>query len=307
LIPPNRQQKYSNLGFQLLGETVSRVAGTSYESYLRANILDPLGMTATGFEPLREDLDARCAVGYHRRSFSDELGPAIVPPAVQAEGGLWSCVEDLGRWISLQFREDAGARDGAQILAGATLKEMHAARYLGDDAWTEAWCIAWYAQRKDDVIWVQHSWGLHGFITNICFDPKEKVGAIALLNGDGPASDLAMALGAVARTAVREAAPAIEPPTPTPEPYRDLLGLYADLDDGLIVRLEWRDAKLTVVDPEEPTWRPVLNPTDDRDVFVVEDGVRESGERVTFEREVDGRVRAVDLAGTRLSRLSPVS
>ena len=31
------------------------------------------------------------------------------------------------------------------------------------------------AIRKDGVTWVQHSGGLHGFITNICFDPKERV------------------------------------------------------------------------------------------------------------------------------------
>jgi hypothetical protein len=50
---------------------------------------------------------------------------------------------------------------------------MHKARYLGNEAWTEAWWISWYAVRKDDVIWVQHSGGIHGFITNVCFDPKE--------------------------------------------------------------------------------------------------------------------------------------
>jgi len=38
----------------------------------------------------------------------------------------------------------------------------------------------------------------------------------------------------------------------------------------------------------------------------VEPGVRESGEPVRFERRTDGRIKAVDLAGTRLVRLDPV-
>jgi hypothetical protein len=42
-------------------------------------------------------------------------------------------------------------------------------------------------------------------------------------------------------------------------------------------------------------------------VFLVEHGVRESGERVRIERREDGRVRAVDLAGSRLARFDPVS
>ena len=51
-----------------------------------------------------------------------------------------------------------------------------------DEAWTQAWAIGWYAFRKDDVVWLMHSGGHYGYITNACFDPKEKVGAIALLN-----------------------------------------------------------------------------------------------------------------------------
>jgi hypothetical protein len=51
---------------------------------------------------------------------------------------------------------------------------------------------------------VQHSGVLHGFTTNVCFDPKEKVGAIALLNGIGDAPALAMDLATIARAAVRE-------------------------------------------------------------------------------------------------------
>src|SRR5207244_365199 len=53
-IPPNTQPKYSNLAYQLLGEIVGRTSGRPYAEYVRAAILEPLGMTATGFEPLPE-------------------------------------------------------------------------------------------------------------------------------------------------------------------------------------------------------------------------------------------------------------
>lgn len=157
-----------------------------------------------------------------------------------AEGGLWSSVEDLSRWLSFQFREDGAGRQGSQILAGETVKEMHKARYLGDDAWTAAFCISWYAARKDEVIWIQHAGGLNGFITNICFNPKERVGAIVLLNGIADAAVLSLELAAIARDAVREAAIAIEPAAPMPPAYRDLLGMYVDEEQAMIARLEWR-------------------------------------------------------------------
>jgi hypothetical protein len=74
----------------------------------------------------------------------------------------------------------------------------------------------------------------------------------------------------------------------------------------LLLRLEWRDGKLTFVDADSPTWRPTLAPGAGPDAFVVEPGVRESGEPCRFERAADGRIRAVVLGPTRLRRLDPV-
>jgi CubicO group peptidase (beta-lactamase class C family) len=306
-VPPNTQQKYSNLGYQLLGEVVARVSDTPYPEYVRRRILEPLGMRGTTFEPVPEELLERRATGYAARFLSDELELASIPPMVWAEGGLWSSVEDLARWIAFQFREDAGPHAGSQVLVGSTLKEMHTPRYLGNEDWTEAWCVAWYAIRKDDVIWVQHGGGIHGFDTCVCFDPKEKVGAIALVNGVADAGQLAMELGKIARDAVVAIAPTIEPPPSMPEAYRALLGIYLNPDQGLVLRLEWRDGKLTFVDPSEPTWHKILAPTDDPDVFVVESGVREAGEPATFRRIRDGRVASVHLASETHVRLDPVT
>ncbi len=194
------------------------------------------------------------------------------------------------------------------MLAGPTLKEMHTPRYLSKEDWSEAWGIAWYAIRRDGVTWVQHSGGLHGFITCVCFDPARKVGAIALLNGIGDAETLAMDLGKIARDAVAAQAPAIEPPPPLPEPYRVLLGLYVSATEGIVLRVEWRDGALTVIDPADASWTPRrLAPTGDPDVFIVEPGVRESGEPATFRRTVDGRVASVHLAAETFARLDPVS
>jgi D-alanyl-D-alanine carboxypeptidase len=300
-IPPNVQQKYSNLAYQLLGEVVSRVTGVPYVDRVLSAILEPLGMTNTFFEPLPDGALSRRATGYNAPWLSDELSLADISLTVWAEGGLWSSVSDLARWISFQLGE------GSPVLAGSTLREMHTARYLGNEEWTEAWGVTWYAIRKDGVTWVQHSGGLHGFITNVCFDPKERVGAIALLNGWGEAADLSMELGSMARTAVREAAPAIEAPAPTPDEFRPFLGLYLSIDAGEVYRLEWRDAHLTFIDPATPSWRPTLSPTDVPDEFTVDAGVRESGERAVFNRTPDGRISSVFVAADTWLRLDPVT
>ncbi len=305
-VPPNTQWKYSNLAYQLLGEIVGRVIGRPYGKVVQSRLLRPLRLLGTSFEPLPARLAVRRATGYEPRFLSDELELAPDPEAAvfEAEGGLWSCVDDLARWLSFQLGD--GTAGGKRLIAEETLAEMHQPRYIVDEAWTRAWAIGWYAVRRDDVIWRMHSGGYYGFISNACFDPKEKVGAIALLNGIGDATELAMKLGAIAREAVREAAPVIEPPPPLPEEWRSLVGLYIGKHRGFI-RLEWRDGKLTFLDPEDPAWTPTLAPTEEADVFTVEPGFRESGEKVRFQRDKKGHVVSVLAAVATLQRLEPVS
>ena len=261
-VPPNTQPKYSNMGYQLLGEVVARASGRPYAEYVREQILDPLGMSGSGFPPLPEAKCGRMATGYTVRQFSDELSESVAAPDNHAEGGLISCVADLARWISFQVRKDGGERSGAQVLAESTLAEMHRPRYLsGDPAWELAWGISWYAIRRDDVVWVQHSGDIHGFSSNVCFDREHRVGAIVLVNTMVSAGELSMQLAAIGREAVAALPAAIAPPQPTPEAYRDLLGYYGGDNFSRLVQLEWRDGRLTFVDPSQASWRPTLTAT----------------------------------------------
>jgi CubicO group peptidase (beta-lactamase class C family) len=304
-LPPNAAHKYSDLAYQLLGEIVTRVSGTPYPRYVRESILDPLGMQATGFEPLPGPLLDRRAAGYDWRALSDERGLAPAMPPVWAEGGLWSCLEDLTRWISFQLRGHRNPAAASPVLAAASLREMHQPRYLADADWASAWGISWCASRRDDVVWVQHSGWLPGFTTTVCFDPREQVGAIVLLNGSTASAELALDLASAARRLVRAAPPGIEAPEPTPGQYRPLLGIYIGLD-GRILRLEWRDGNLTVT-PETATWHVTLAPTSDPDVFIPEPGPGFPGETVRFQRLADGRVASfflMDSTFVRLDRLA---
>jgi hypothetical protein len=86
---------------------------------------------------------------------------------------------------------------------------MHKPRYIVDEKWLQAWGIAWSAMRKDEVIWVMHSGALHGFRSNVCFDPNQRIGAIVLVNGVADAAVLAMDLAAIARDAVLAAPSAL--------------------------------------------------------------------------------------------------
>jgi CubicO group peptidase (beta-lactamase class C family) len=311
-VPPNTQLKYCNLGYQLLGEIVSRVGEIPYPQYVSERILTPLQMSSTGFEPLDPALSQRRAVGYSGRAFSDELAVAPPMPPVWAEGGLWSTVTDLGRWLAFQLAAHPGPTGSdkqiadSPVLSAATRREMHKPRYLSDEEWSNAWGVSWYSVRKDDVTWVQHSGGLPGYSSNACFDRGTLVGAIVLVNGAADASALAMALGARARE-LAEAAPArLEAPTPMPTELQPLLGVYAPADMSYLLRIEWRGGKLAVVAGDGPGEIMSLERGNDAGSFVVAPGFRQSGEPLVFRRRDDGMVTSMLMGGGSLVRLDPV-
>jgi CubicO group peptidase (beta-lactamase class C family) len=308
MLPPNVQHKYSDLAYQLLGEIVTRVSGSPYPRYVRELILDPLGMSATGFEPLDGPARSRRATGYSRRPFSDELDPEPPFPPVWAEGGLWSCVQDLARWVSFQLRAYTGSAADSPVLAAASLREMHKPRYLADDDWTSAWGISWYADRQDGVSWIGHSGGLPGFTTSVRFDPGQQVGAIVLHNGPSFTAELARELAVTARRLIGSAPSAAPVPAAAPAQYRPLLGLYARAGlGGGVLSLQWRAGKLAFAIPEIPSWQLALEPTSNPDVFVAGPGSDLSGENVIFRRHDDGRVNSVLLVHGTYLRLDHAS
>lgn len=302
-VPANSQWKYSNLAYQLLGEVVTRVSGTAFADYVRTQILEPLAMTSTSWSPLTAELEARRATGYAPRAFSDELVVAHDGMRAWSEAGLWSSVEDLARWLCFQLSAYANPERDSPILSSHALRSMHNPRYLADELWTRAWGISWYARRRDDGIWIQHSGGWDGFITDVCFDPIARVGAIALLNGIGDAPSLAMDLAAIARRFLAAQAPVITPSEPTPEAYKSLLGVYFDSEYAELVQVEWRDATLVALKPTDPTYKVTLLGSERPDTFIVAPGIRPSGETVTFERRGDGRVISMFLAVGTFRRL----
>ena len=294
VIPPDTQTKYCNIAFQLLGAVVERVSGQAFADYVSEHLLVPLGLTRTAYDA---DPGER-AVGYFGRTYSDDLPPANVYPSglFEADGGLWSCVDDLARWSAFWL-----GKDHEDVLARTTRDEMLRPWIVANDDWTEAQGLCFYWVRRGDERYVGHAGGLHGFITRFALSPRDGVGAIALLNGMGDANALAFDLldHAVAAQRARPL-PQPDPPAPLPAAYAALLGRYHWEEFAEVFVVEWRDGALMLVDAQEgEAFR--LDPTGDPLRFVVRGG-RPAGEAVRFLIGDDGRGRLLNVAGYPLER-----
>jgi D-alanyl-D-alanine carboxypeptidase len=300
LIEPETQYKYSNLGFALMGEAIRRISAMPYADYVQHNILQPLGMNGSGFA-LSEAMRLRMATGYTVRWLEGEPPVAPHPPlrGWDAAGALYSSVNNLARWIALQFRTNAEARGGAQVLKGASLIAMHRAQFM-EPTWMAGYGLGWRADRRGENIYHHHSGGIHGFLTKITFNQLHRIGTIVLTNGNPHLAfeTIGYELLETIIPAIHaaEATPAMKKPVPTPEKYRRFIGTYQDSQMGGTLWIGSRNGELVILNPGSASVPPApdqrLIPTDDPLLFTVDSG-RPAGEPLQFRLGKNGKVVAL--------------
>lgn len=98
---PGDEMQYSNAGYVVLGVIIERVSGQSYEEYVQTHILDPAGMTHTGFFALDENIENR-AIGYtngmESSDGSRQLNTDMLEIKGSPAGGAFSTVNDMLRF-----------------------------------------------------------------------------------------------------------------------------------------------------------------------------------------------------------------
>ena len=291
-IEPDTAFKYSNLGFGLLGEVISRVTGRLYEDYVHTEILEPLGMSSTKFEPM-DELGARTAVGYLLNPYGEDQEPAPLPwlGGQVAAGQLYSTVSDLAKWVSFQFLATDDDSEETHILSPRSLREMQRPQLL-ESGWTAGYCLPWLARRQNDDVFLGHGGAIFGFNTDISFNVERRLGVITLYNGR-PAGELISKIFETvieAEKGTEQSPPSPRRPTPVPDGLCGYLGVYVD-PFGSLLKVEYRTDTLRIVGIGDGPGPPptVLEPTDEPDLFRAAGG-RAAGDPFRFIRDDDGTV-----------------
>lgn len=214
LHPAGRRHHYSNTGYTLLGSLIEAVRGVTWEEALRAEILEPLGLTRTSTQPV-----APHAGGWAVHPWADVMLPEPSEDLglMASAGQLWSTAADLCRFAS--FLADGDER----VLSKSTLREMRtpaAPPEAGD--WDGGYGLGLQLVRWNTRTLVGHCGSLPGFLAGMWVSVEEGVAAVVLANAtSGPP------IGVVAADLVRivtDAEPRI------PEPWRPL----PDVDPKLL-------------------------------------------------------------------------
>jgi CubicO group peptidase (beta-lactamase class C family) len=293
VLPAGARFHYSNLAFALLGIVVERVAGLPYREYVQQRLLGPLGLDRTSFDPLEP-----AATGYLVQPYVEGVWDEapVETGAWIAAGQMWGTVRDMARWASFLADPDEA------VLAKKSVEEMRTVQTIDDHVrWTGGYGLGLMLLRDGERILAGHGGSMPGFIAGVYVSPTDKIGTAVLTNSSTAAlGDLLKKL--VATTVERWPVPP-EPwrvEEPPPDDVVPLLGIWFMEGDQFTLR--WRDGALEARFPDDPEWKPsAVIRRESGDRWRVESGW-EQGEALRVERDAEGNVVRLVLAGYPVTR-----
>ncbi|GAA0515956.1 serine hydrolase [Saccharopolyspora subtropica] len=171
---PRHGFHYSNVGFGVLGELVSRLRGAPWHEVLQREILTPLGMTRTTLGPV-----APHARGFAVHPWADVVlpEPAEDAGAMAPAGQLWSTFDNLARWARF-INGDTG-----DVLHPDTVAEMRAPASVDDGGeWRAGYGLGFQLARHRGRRLAGHTGSMPGFLATLWSDPAESTSVIFMAN-----------------------------------------------------------------------------------------------------------------------------
>ena len=195
LSDPGTKWAYSNIGFEVLADVISKVSGESFEDYVQRHILTPAGMKSSTL--LMTDLDSTLLAWGHVHRGPTQVEPSNVYPYNRrhaASSTLHSNVVDMLRWAMINLRR--GELDGNRILADSSYaslwtpsRDMTAelrerARRAGIEIPWESYAVglSWFVVRYRGKRLINHSGGDRGFRSDLYLAPDDSTAVVVMAN-----------------------------------------------------------------------------------------------------------------------------
>lgn len=295
---PGMHFHYSNLGFAWLGQIVARLRGTTWWEATRQRLLEPLGMSATTYEP-----GATAVRGWSVDPFTGEARPEPNSDtgAMAPAGQLWSTVGDLGRWARFLGGGNAEILPDEWLMRAVTPRAGIAEGGL-------SFAYGWGLQLLPGIVghggtsgtMVGHLGSMPGFQAALMIDCPRRTAVVCLGNATAGLDPLSLARDLLAELDRLE--PAIPPPwVPTatvPTAVREVVGMW--FWGGTAYRMTW-DGSYLGLGGDQPLsrWQPVDGAGGTS--FVGVSGYH-AGERLLVVRNPDGTVNHLDASTFILTR-----
>jgi CubicO group peptidase (beta-lactamase class C family) len=178
--------QYSNLMYVAAGRLAEVASGQSWEELVTSRILMPLGMSRTFFTV--EATEQAGDFARPNRSQGDEVLPVDFrdASAVAPAGGMWSSVNDLGRWAQMLLGR--GEWRGHQLVDPGTLTALFRPitpthmTVSGRELTQPYYGLGWFVDTYRGRMRVYHGGNLDGFTALVTLFPNQGYGVVVLTN-----------------------------------------------------------------------------------------------------------------------------
>lgn len=192
--------QYNNLMYIAAGVIVSRVAGISWENFLRERVFTPLRMKNSGCTLAEYLNSAEFSYAYTKSGEKLEIIP-FPPPEKKimsggrASGSVHSTAEDMTQWLRLHL--NLGTVDGQRLISPERLKEMHTPQIVRPANPQEepeiehtSYGLGWMVDSYRGHYRVNHTGSTMGFSSLVVVFPRENLAAAVLTNMNSPVATL---------------------------------------------------------------------------------------------------------------------
>ncbi len=173
---------YNNSGYFLLGLIIEAVSGDSYEDLVRARLLEPAGMSSSGYCSNKEIVKGR-AHGYDTSSGGLVRGAYVDHTWPYSAGSLCSTVGDLLAWNQALH----GDGSGGTLLSTASYAELITPGTLNDGT-PVRYAMGFGVVEFGDKRMIAHGGGIPGFLSDARYFPDDDLTIVVLINTTGPVS-----------------------------------------------------------------------------------------------------------------------
>ncbi|MGH9323661.1 MAG: serine hydrolase [Vicinamibacteria bacterium] len=191
---------YQNTMFLAAGEVLEEVSGKSWDDFMEARILRPLGMTRSRTSV--RDLAGMENVAQPHERIDEEIGevPHRNIDNIAPAGSILSSVSEMSRWLLLMLGE--GEIDGRRILSKEVVAEVWKpniiypmtpeAKEMFPTSHFLTYGLGWGLRDYRGHFITLHSGGIDGMLSQVLLAPEEELGIVVLTN-TAPSGSLAHA------------------------------------------------------------------------------------------------------------------
>jgi CubicO group peptidase (beta-lactamase class C family) len=179
---PGSEFRYCNSGYAVLAMAIEGASGMRFADFLAARIFQPLEMRRTVAHEEGVSKVTTRAFGYNKTDDGWEFSDQSPTSAVLGDGGVYSSIEDLGRWMEV-------------IEGRKTLVDPEALRRAFEPTILESgqpteYGFGWYVDQYDGRSRYRHSGSTRGFRNNVQRFPQEDLTIVFLSNRNERAATL---------------------------------------------------------------------------------------------------------------------